>query len=882
MPVKKSGFLSDFRSFEDGLNFDIFKPALLNVLEGAETPLTVGIFGTWGSGKTTLLNMLKDELDAKQLSSLKTVWFTAWKYEQNEALWRAFMLRVIDGLHPRKVDGTRYQPEEFNTPAEHEKREAILMLGRLERSIYETVNWQDESQWSINFGELLKQGGKLPIWLAFHLAGVGSAAKELGLNPDLATLIEREVREHHLNQLTYMEQFAAEFQKTVQLLLGKDGRLVVFVDDLDRCLPEKALEVLEAIKLFLDVPGTVFVLGMDREIIRRGIETHYGAMLKTDGDEEIPINGDIYLQKLIQIPFNLPPLDMKGRVDFIQMLEKTLPSDYQLDSTTRQVFGCGLYPNPRQIKRALNVFYLLKQVALEQERRGLLPKNILSLPLLAKTVLIQSQWPELYKLWRQYPTLIQSLEDEYNRQPISEEEILLGKISDVPTSADPEKILEKPRLAPLRSPTTGLMAPFLNERQKYFLLAEMLRYSEYTKDGQKNAQFCGLKRAEVQIYIGLVGTFEQNLVENTLPAGLLPEDWLREMGSGDPAKLREILAAVNEHEPDLNGPHHISFRNSLVTSSQNPELPGPARVVAADLADELGYVPEDLHVFVPIRMPDNSQFYISRYPVTNLQYNRFLEAPDFANRDLWSGFPLFDEKGNTLQVKLDDSWNWLQKALGNQKPGTDGEKAQNPHRTHLLQPQEAIPASASYTGSLLPRSWRDRSFGIFRKCVPVVGISWHEANAYCAWLLRHWKDLKEKSANLHLLPRTLRLPTEAEWIFVAGGAEPAERFPWDKDIITYDDREITKRANFDTTHIGRTTPVKLFPLGASPFGVWDLSGNVWEWTSTAKDPEANSIIMHGGSWYDIKEQIRPSFQGASDPNQSYASVGFRVALFISE
>ncbi|MEW6650528.1 MAG: P-loop NTPase fold protein [Chloroflexota bacterium] len=86
--------MSDYRAAQDGLNFGIFKPALLDILQTADTPLTVGVFGSWGSGKNTLLNMLKDELDAKKLASLRTVWFTAWKYEQHDALWRAFMLRV--------------------------------------------------------------------------------------------------------------------------------------------------------------------------------------------------------------------------------------------------------------------------------------------------------------------------------------------------------------------------------------------------------------------------------------------------------------------------------------------------------------------------------------------------------------------------------------------------------------------------------------------------------------------------------------------------------------------------------------------------------------------------------------------------------------------
>jgi hypothetical protein len=130
MPNKKSGFLSDYRASEDGLNFGLFKPALRNILQTAETPLTVGVFGTWRSGKISLLNMLKGELDEKKLPSLKTV--CSWPESMNSTSPLAGLhAGVVDGLHPRKEDGARYQPEEFNPPAEKAKREALLHLGRL-------------------------------------------------------------------------------------------------------------------------------------------------------------------------------------------------------------------------------------------------------------------------------------------------------------------------------------------------------------------------------------------------------------------------------------------------------------------------------------------------------------------------------------------------------------------------------------------------------------------------------------------------------------------------------------------------------------------------------------------------------------------------------
>jgi formylglycine-generating enzyme required for sulfatase activity len=841
---KQTIYLSDYRASEDGLNFGVYKPALLNILENAETPLTLGVFGTWGSGKTTLLNMLMNDIQKKGLPSLRTIWFTAWKYEQQDALWRAFMLRVVDGLHPRKDDGTRCMADELS---DKNQKQGALHLERLERSIYETVNWQDEGKWSMDVGALAKEGVRLPIWLAFHLAGLGTVAKDLGLNPQLTQVLEREVREHHLNQLGSMEQFAAEFEKAVRLILGEEGRLIVLVDDLDRCLPEKAVEVLEAIKLFLDVPGTVFILGMDREVIRRGIETHYGALLGGDGDkEEIPINGDVYLQKMIQIPFNLPPLDARGREGFIEKLEESLPHDFRLEDITRQVFARGLYPNPRQVKRALNVFYLLKQVAEEQERQKLIEPDVLAWPLLAKTVLIQSQWPELYKLWRQYPTLIQTLEAEYTRQPILEDELLHGQKMEE-TSEEGKMVKagqESQRRRSERPQATGLLAPFLNNRQKYALLADLLLYPEETGQGRLRARFNGLTRNGVQIYVGLVGAVEQATEAIIAP---MAADLLVELESGDPARIREALAAVNEREPKADGPNHVAFRDRLVIISQNPELAPVSRAASADIADELGCLPKDLHSLVPVPA-ENAQFYISRYPVTNFQYARFLTAPDFAEKELWLNFPKFDENAESMRETWGDGgWKFLRENLKEGKV-------------------------------LMPRYWDDAKFGESRPGAPVVGISWWEANAYCKWLLRHWSDLEEGRQGISK-PEIIRLPLESEWVLAAGG-ESGNRHAWG---VLKNKEAITRFANTSESGIGRTTPVWMYPQGASSpdgkslQGLMDMSGNVWEWQANYYGKEHNTLGLRGGSWLNDDDGARVSVRNFNHPGSRVNDIGFRVA-----
>jgi formylglycine-generating enzyme required for sulfatase activity len=697
---------------------------------------------------------------------------------------------------------------------------------------------------------------KLPIWLALHLAKLGDAAKDLGIQPDLAELIGREAKTHYMQQLASMEQFEHSFKEAIKKTLGPNGRLVVFVDDLDRCLPEKVVEILEAIKLFLNVPQTVFVLGMDRDIVCRGIESHYGVFLPEDSNqrEELPIDGNAYLQKLIQLPFNLPPLNADGREKFIASLEDQMSREAKLDETTLQVFARGLLPNPRQVKRALNVYNLLRKIAEEQEKQDLIPKNSIAWPLLAKTVLIQSQWPELYGLWRQYPTLVQTLEEKYEQQPLTEREIITGQIAELEEDIpDQVKSAEaRKQTASSRPAEGGLLAPFLTQRRKYARLMALISFTPESEDDRERSSFRGLSRVQLQVYLGLAGTAEQETAQPEEAS--LPSDLIAELQSGDPAIIDDVLARIGEQEEDTEGPLHKGIKRTLLQTAQNPELAPPTRAANADALDELGYLPDDLHTFVPIPADQTPQFHIGRYQVTNVQYRRFLKADDFAQKDYWIDFPKFSEPDKqTGDIKQlgdwgEEGWWWLQNNWNDEK-------------------------------KVLPRYWNDTRFGISRKGVPLVGITWYEANAYCKWLLAHWDDLAEGEENPGWKPELIRLPTEREWALAAGGEDPSDRYPWDKKgQVTEKEAEILRRANVKESGIGRTTPVAMYPLGVSPHGVWDMGGNVREWCGNYYDSDHAFLGLRGGAFDLDLGYARAASRHVGYPRYHYYDLGVRVVL----
>lgn len=168
---------------------------------------------------------------------------------------------------------------------------------------------------------------------------------------------------------------------------------------------------------------------------------------------------------------------------------------------------------------------------------------------------------------------------------------------------------------------------------------------------------------------------------------------------------------------------------------------------------------------------------------------------------------------------------------------------------------------------------------------PVTQITWFDALAYCQWVtecLRVWEGVSEP-LRLFLREGVVRLPSEAEWEKASCGMDK-RRYPWGDDSNP-------DRGNYDDTGIGTTSAVGCFPGGASPYGVEDLSGNVWEWTLSSfsdypytSGDERESLdtkikrVLRGGAFDSNAQLVRCTTRLASSPDTRSDNIGFRIVV----
>lgn len=303
MATKGATVWADNETDLDLLGFDELVDELLVALTTpALLPLTVGVLGDWGSGKSSLLKIARRELEAETdengICRYLCVDFSPWLYEDYEDVKTALMMQVLRACRERAT----------TQDAQDTVERLARVLGRRSRA----------------FGRVALTAAPAVVPVALGMADPGMAdatasavqGAAQAVVPLATDALKDEADPHaKTDEIRDLSAFREEFKKLVASLDGVDA-VVVFVGDLDRCLPETVVDTFEAIRLFLHSPQTAYVVAASRDIVESAIDSRYPELVREDGRGI----GHDYLEKMLQFQVSVPPLSPGQTESYINLL----------------------------------------------------------------------------------------------------------------------------------------------------------------------------------------------------------------------------------------------------------------------------------------------------------------------------------------------------------------------------------------------------------------------------------------------------------------------------------------------------------------------------------------------------------------------------------
>lgn len=423
---------NDNETSVDFIDFSHYVDAVYQIIESEDLlPCSIGIYGDWGSGKSSLMKMIGTRYDNQKDKGILVVRFNGWLFEGFEDTKTVLISRMIEELTEQLSLG------------EDSKNLATKLLKKV---------------------DLLKIGATiLKYGTAAVLSGGGSLLttdyKEVAKN------IQESAPEDFVKEgeVATMSKSIQHFHKDFEKLLNSADvkKIIVLIDDLDRCHPDTVIATLEAIKLFLFSPKTAFIIGADERLIKYAVQQRFPKL----SSENAEVGRD-YLEKLIQFPVRIPSLNSMELYTYMNLLfsklylekdkfealrkkivEKEATKKWRQESNSSmreellkdisdneplkdalllaeqiaQILTIGLNGNPRQTKRFLNTLLMRSKMATS--------KNVtLKKRVLAKLMLLEYFLPEIFKAFNRIQAMnegvisdLTTLELEGNTKKVSAE-----------------------------------------------------------------------------------------------------------------------------------------------------------------------------------------------------------------------------------------------------------------------------------------------------------------------------------------------------------------------------------------------------------------------------------------------------------------------------
>jgi hypothetical protein len=379
---------------EDKLGTLPYVNTLHEVVKNCDTPFNIGLIAGWGGGKSsiieTLIKRIKDENKVKKSDDIVVFKYDAWKYSE-DPFRRTFLIRLM---------------KKFNIEGNE----------KLENLLYENTSAEQPGKTKISLWKIFLYAMSFPMFVLIVLSLsdfnpiVITALTSSSFVAGLITFVLKEMFTTYKvtiqkNKIVEPEKFETIFEEAVDTILkrersiwkwlkinvgyekpSKEKKLLIIIDNIDRCNESMVVQLLLTVKNFLDKKGVIFILPVD--------ETGLTFFLKNTNQ-----NATEFLRKIFNSTIRIKHYSNDEMFDFSwRLVEK---HNLASDGITRDVvhIACQEYTkNPRKIIQFLNNFQMEIFLVKEQEKNNYLKDNHVSsnFPFLAKLAIVRDEWPELY------------------------------------------------------------------------------------------------------------------------------------------------------------------------------------------------------------------------------------------------------------------------------------------------------------------------------------------------------------------------------------------------------------------------------------------------------------------------------------------------------
>lgn len=459
-PLKAEGEdLFEIQPYIDGLS---------SFIKSCVTPMTISIQGDWGSGKTSIMKLVQKNLEKTEGQIIKCIEFNTWQFSllnDEDDLNYILIKKLIDSLEElsgsSNIIDNKTISRFFQALTFFATKNALGIDTAKEVSgfVSQSIQGMTDAVDAINdFKSNFEKAVSAALAIQKQLISQGTSIDEICQSESKTGFIKfvkdslgisknnkKKLKNYDSDQIVDSnreeenELSAYDIENTSSLELDPSSRLVIFIDDLDRLQPSRAVDVLEVLKTFLDSQHCVFVLAIDYDVVSKGVMQKYGDLILED-------KGKSFFDKIIQVPFKVPVERyslysfVKGCFEALDIMEKENLDSYM------SLINSSIGQNPRSMKRLFNSYILLYKIreaekaAQKQDNKT---KNVESEDehlMLFALLCCQQSFPELYSYMARKPYLFEESSAWSYMQDINN--YLIGYEEEEEQDTEDEKIQE--------------------------------------------------------------------------------------------------------------------------------------------------------------------------------------------------------------------------------------------------------------------------------------------------------------------------------------------------------------------------------------------------------------------------------------------------------